>query len=128
MFWPLYSFYKTVLSIVCLLLIAACGLWCLTCLTVGVCVVLQRGRAVEVNHKLSLELFRRAAELGDPQGQGMMGMRMAVGLHHYHSFEGASIRQFGPVSNNPLEGSIRVSRGLSSDEGAYGQCGASCQQ
>jgi TPR repeat protein len=59
--------------------------------------VLQRGSGVDVNHQLSLELFRRAAELGDPQAQGMMGMRMAMGLHHYGSFEGASIRQFGPV-------------------------------
>jgi hypothetical protein len=50
-----------------------------------------------VNHKLALELFRRAADLGDPQAQGMMGMRMAVGLHHYGSFEGASIRMFVPV-------------------------------
>lgn len=74
-------------------------MWCLTSLAVAVCFILQRGRAVEVNHKLSLELFRRAAELGDPQAQGMMGMRMAVGLHHYHSFKGASIRQFGPVSS-----------------------------
>lgn len=60
--------------------------------------LLQRGQGVEVNHKLSLELFRRAAELGDPEAQGMMGARMAVGLHHYNSFDGASIRHFGPVS------------------------------
>lgn len=58
---------------------------------------LQRGSGVEVNHQLALELFRRAADLGDPQAQGMMGMRMAVGLHHYGSFEGASIRMFVPV-------------------------------
>lgn len=50
-----------------------------------------------MNHKLALELFRRAADLGDPQAQGVMGMRMAVGLHHYGSFEGASIRMFVPV-------------------------------
>lgn len=58
---------------------------------------LQRGSGVEVNHQLALELFRRAADLGDPQAQGVMGMRMAVGLHHYGSFEGASIRMFVPV-------------------------------
>jgi hypothetical protein len=73
------------------------------CLCVRVCrhgpffPVLQRGSGVEVNHQLALELFRRAADLGDPQAQGMMGMRMAVGLHHYGSFEGASIRMFVPV-------------------------------
>lgn len=60
-------------------------------------VFLQRGSGVEVNHQLALELFRRAADFGDPQAQGMMGMRMAVGLHHYGSFEGASIRMFVPV-------------------------------
>jgi hypothetical protein len=52
---------------------------------------------VEVNHQLSLELLRRAADLGDPQAQGMMGMRAAVGLSHLGSFEGASIRHFGLV-------------------------------
>jgi hypothetical protein len=57
----------------------------------------QRGVGVEVSHRLSLELFRRAAELGDPQAHGAMGMRMAWGLHHPYSFEGASIRLFGPV-------------------------------
>lgn len=68
----------------------------------------QRGSGVEVNHKLALELFRRAADLGDPQAQGMVGMRMAVGLHHYGSFEGASIRMFVPVciSNSCLWGSL----------------------
>lgn len=58
----------------------------------------QRGQGVDVNHRLSLELFRRAAELGDAAAQGSMAMRMAVGLHYTGTFEGASIRQFGPVS------------------------------
>lgn len=55
----------------------------------------QRGKGVDVNHKLSLELFRRAAELGDAEAQGAMAMRMAFGLHHSNSFEGSSIRHFG---------------------------------
>ncbi|KAF6264686.1 hypothetical protein COO60DRAFT_1634287 [Scenedesmus sp. NREL 46B-D3] len=55
----------------------------------------QRGKGVDVNHKLSLELFRRAAELGDAEAQGVMAMRMAFGLHHSNSFEGSSIRHFG---------------------------------
>jgi hypothetical protein len=50
-----------------------------------------------VNHKLSLELFRRAAELGDPEAQGALAMRMAFGLHHSNSFEGSSVRHFGRV-------------------------------
>lgn len=66
-------------------------------LIAAACAVPQRGSDVDVNHKLSLELFRRAADLGDPEAQGMMGMRMAVGLHHYGSFEGSSIRMFVPV-------------------------------
>lgn len=65
---------------------------------------LQKGSGVDVNHKLSVELFRRAAELGDPEAQGMMGMRMAVGLHHFGSFEGASIRMFVPVRSPQLAG------------------------
>jgi TPR repeat protein len=59
--------------------------------------VLQRGVGVEVNHKLSLELFRRASQLGDAEAQGALAWRTAVGLHHPYSFEGASIRHFGPV-------------------------------
>jgi TPR repeat protein len=61
--------------------------------------LLQRGKGVDVNHKLSLELFRRAAELGDAEAQGAMAMRMAFGLHHSNSFEGSSIRHFGRVRN-----------------------------
>lgn len=58
---------------------------------------MQRGKGVDVNLRLSLELFRRAAELGDAEAQGAMAMRMAFGLHHPNSFEGASIRHFGKV-------------------------------
>jgi TPR repeat protein len=60
-------------------------------------IFLQRGKGVDVNHKLSLELFRRAAELGDAEAQGAMAMRMAFGLHHSNSFEGSSVRHFGRV-------------------------------
>lgn len=61
--------------------------------------LLQHGKGVDANHKLSLELFRRAAELGDAQAQGAIAMRMAFGLHPGNSFEGASIRHFGRVSS-----------------------------
>lgn len=59
--------------------------------------VVQSGKGVDVNHRLSLELFRRAAELGDPEAQGQLGMRFAVGLQHHESVEGSSIQQFAKV-------------------------------
>lgn len=58
---------------------------------------LQRGKGVEVNQRLSLELFRRASELGDAEAQGATAMRMAFGLQYTNSFEGASLRHFGRV-------------------------------
>lgn len=57
----------------------------------------QRGKGVEVNYRLSLEFYRRAADLGDPEAQGAMAMRVAYGLHHPNSFDGASLRHFGRV-------------------------------
>jgi len=41
---------------------------------------LERGQGVPCNLPLSLRLFRRAAELGDPEAHGEMGTRFSYGL------------------------------------------------
>lgn len=61
------------------------------------CAPLQLGAGVAADQRLSLELYRRAAELGDAEAQGKMGMRYALGLHNTSSFEGAAIKRFGQV-------------------------------
>ncbi len=61
------------------------------------CTFFQLGKGVEANQQLSLELYRRAAELGDPEAQGQMGVRHAFGLQHAQSVDGAAIREFGQV-------------------------------
>mmetsp|Transcript_12326 Transcript_12326/g.26616 ORF Transcript_12326/g.26616 Transcript_12326/m.26616 type:complete len:777 (-) Transcript_12326:145-2475(-) len=53
------------------------------------------GFGVEQHHVLSLELFRRASNLGDPEAQGQMGMRYALGLQEASSWDESGIKSFG---------------------------------
>lgn len=52
---------------------------------------------MDVDHRLSLELFKKAAELGDAEAHGQMGLRYAMGLARPECMEGASIRHFDQV-------------------------------
>jgi hypothetical protein len=47
---------------------------------------------------LALELFRLAASMGDPEAQGQMGVRFALGLQYLHSWGPSGIVSFGEVS------------------------------
>jgi TPR repeat protein len=55
------------------------------------------GRGVDANHRLSLALFKRAADLGDPEAHGQMGLRYATGLAGPESVEGGAIKHFDAV-------------------------------
>lgn len=57
----------------------------------------QMGKGTETDHRLSLELFSRAAGLGDPEAHGQMGLRYAVGLAHPNNVQGAAIKRFDEV-------------------------------
>lgn len=47
--------------------------------------------------RLALSLFKRAADLGDPEAHGQMGLRYATGLARPDNVEGASIKHFDAV-------------------------------
>ena len=57
----------------------------------------QDGWGCVPNYRLSLELFRKAADLGDPEAQGQMGLRYALGLHQQSAWDAHGIHQFGEV-------------------------------
>ncbi|KIY99497.1 hypothetical protein MNEG_8460 [Monoraphidium neglectum] len=59
---------------------------------------LQMGRGVEPDHRLSLELFKKAADLGDPEAHGQMGLRHSVGLARPENLQGSSILRFDEAS------------------------------
>jgi TPR repeat protein len=56
------------------------------------------GRGVEPDHRLSLELFKKAADLGDPEAHGQMGLRHSVGLARPENLQGSSILRFDEAS------------------------------
>lgn len=57
----------------------------------------QSGRGVDTDMRLALSLFKRAADLGDPEAHGQMGLRYATGLARPDNVEGASIKHFDAV-------------------------------
>lgn len=57
----------------------------------------QDGFGTEPNAQLALELFRIAAAQGDPEAQGQMGVRYALGLQDASSWDAYGIVAFGEV-------------------------------
>ncbi|KAL6764024.1 hypothetical protein V8C86DRAFT_2480771 [Haematococcus lacustris] len=57
--------------------------------------VAMEGWGCQQDAQLALELFRRAAALGEPEAQGQMAMRYALGLQYQDSWDEAGIVQFG---------------------------------
>eukprot|EP00983_Pelagomonas_calceolata_P114451 1160095-Pelagomonas_calceolata.AAC.4 len=57
----------------------------------------QDGLGIPVRADLALELFRLAAAKGDPEAQGQMGVRYALGLQHQTSWEAEGVAEFGEV-------------------------------
>jgi len=57
----------------------------------------QDGLGVAMQPGLALQLFKRAAAMGDPEAQGQMGVRFALGLQHQESWGVHGIVAFGEV-------------------------------
>ncbi|KAF5835281.1 hypothetical protein DUNSADRAFT_7606, partial [Dunaliella salina] len=60
----------------------------------------QDGLGVPMRAHLALELFRLAAAKGDPEAQGQMGVRYALGLQHQASWEAEGVAEFGEADEN----------------------------
>jgi hypothetical protein len=61
---------------------------------------LQDGFGTDRDTQLALELFRHAAELGDPEAQGQMAMRYSLGLQYLSSWDEDGIVIFGQVGTD----------------------------
>ncbi|MEW5301820.1 MAG: hypothetical protein WDW36_004655 [Sanguina aurantia] len=55
----------------------------------------QDGQGVSQNARLALELFRESAALGDPEAQGEMGVRYAMGLQRPSAWDSKGMVGFG---------------------------------
>lgn len=57
----------------------------------------QEGYGADADARLALALFSRAADLGDPEAQGQMGVRYALGVHRLEAWDAHGIVEFGEV-------------------------------
>lgn len=53
---------------------------------------------MEPHQQLSTALLRRASELGDPEAQGQMGLRLSLGVQDPASWDRDGIAEFQQVS------------------------------
>eukprot|EP00798_Chlamydomonas_sp_ICE-L_P011120 gene11120-18744_t len=58
----------------------------------------QDGWGVAPDYRLAHEMIREASDLGDPEAQGLMGMRFATGLHALDAWDELGIVEFGEPS------------------------------
>ena len=58
---------------------------------------LQDGHGVDINLRLSTALFKGAADLGDPEAQGQMGLRLTLGLQDPLAWSNDGILEFREV-------------------------------
>lgn len=62
--------------------------------------VVQDGQGVKLDFRLALQLFRQAAELGDPEAQGHMAFRYSLGIDELRCWSQDSIVSFGQVGTS----------------------------
>jgi hypothetical protein len=62
----------------------------------------QDGYSSPGNAVLALELFRAASSRGDPEAQGQMGVRYALGLQSREAWDERGIAAFGEVTVMPM--------------------------
>jgi TPR repeat protein len=63
---------------------------------------LQDGYGVDINLRLSTALFKEASDLGDPEAQGQMGLRLSLGLQDPHAWSNDGIAEFKEVRDGLL--------------------------